>query len=122
MGEQKMRVVEYETTVIQAQRYAEVRKEQAEGEVQSIALRNVADIAAFNASQLRTAAAFKRVLDVFDGNTDRLLKYMKVRAVRDHSSGKSIVGIRDDIDIKAPATPAPLRDWGSATRRGRDSS
>merc|ERR1712048_59326 len=69
-AEQSMRLVEYQTNVIQAQRYVQVRTQQANGVAQSIHLQNVADIASFNASQMKTLNAFKQVLRMFDGDAD----------------------------------------------------
>eukprot|EP00930_Biecheleria_cincta_P095804 TRINITY_DN87711_c0_g1_i1.p1 TRINITY_DN87711_c0_g1~~TRINITY_DN87711_c0_g1_i1.p1 ORF type:complete len:324 (-),score=61.45 TRINITY_DN87711_c0_g1_i1:34-963(-) len=102
---QTMRLVEFQTEVIQAQRYVQVRKQQANAVAESIALANAAEIKKLNATQLCAATAFQNMLKVFEGDTSQLLKYMKVRAVRDHPSQRSILGIRDDIDVPTP-TPS----------------
>eukprot|EP00440_Ansanella_granifera_P007799 gb/GFBE01008438.1/.p1 GENE.gb/GFBE01008438.1/~~gb/GFBE01008438.1/.p1 ORF type:complete len:313 (+),score=72.48 gb/GFBE01008438.1/:1-939(+) len=98
-AQQRMRIVEYETEVIQAQRYTKVRQQEATGIAESIALKNAAEIQSLNASQICAATAFERVLELFHGDTSELLKYMKVRAMRDHPSSHSILGIKDDIDL-----------------------
>lgn len=97
--QQKMQVVEYETEVIQAQRYVKVQEQQALGLSQSIALTNLADVQSMNASQILTATAFRRILDLFDGDTQAMLKYMKVRAMREHPSERVIIGIKDNVDV-----------------------
>lgn len=98
-AQQSMQVVEYETSVIEAQRYVKVKLQDAEAVKQSIMLRNEADIQSRNASQICAARAFKEVLKLFNGNTTQLLKYMKVRAMRDHPAEHSILGISDNIDV-----------------------
>lgn len=98
-AQQKMRKVEFETEVIQAQRYVQVRSQQATAMAESIALKNSAAIQSLNATQLCAAAAFEKVLDIFGGDSNKMLKYMKVRAMRDHPAENSVLGIRDDIDI-----------------------
>eukprot|EP00928_Gymnodinium_smaydae_P099012 TRINITY_DN9343_c0_g1_i2.p1 TRINITY_DN9343_c0_g1~~TRINITY_DN9343_c0_g1_i2.p1 ORF type:complete len:209 (+),score=55.64 TRINITY_DN9343_c0_g1_i2:419-1045(+) len=104
-AEQNMKRVEYETTVLQAQRYVQVRQQQAAAIAESTRLRNDAEIASFNASQTMTAKAFKEILDAFGGETDKLLNYMKVRAMRDHPSSHAILGIRDDADVQRRLLP-----------------
>lgn len=93
--EQNTRMVEYQTSVIQADRYTQVREQEAQAIVQSIQARNDADIASFNASQMKAVPAFKQMLALFNNDGDALVDYMKVRAVRDHPASQSIVGIRD---------------------------
>lgn len=95
---QQMRIVGYKTQVIQAERYVQVRQQQAQAMVESIHLNNLAAMQSLNATQLFAAASFKRILDVFKGDADKLLKYMKVRAMRDHPAERSVLGIKDDID------------------------
>merc|ERR1711920_493454 len=63
-AKQSMLKVEYETEVIQAQRYTKVRRQQADAVATSIALQNAADVASFNASQICAATAFERVLRI----------------------------------------------------------
>ncbi|CAJ1422692.1 unnamed protein product [Effrenium voratum] len=70
---------------------------------ESIALSNAAAIQSLNATQLLAATAFGEILDLFQGDAAKLLKYMKVRAMRDHPSEHSVLGIRDDIDSAQPA-------------------
>jgi len=101
-AQQKMRRVEFETEVIQAQRYVQVRSQQATAMAESIALKNNAAIASLNATQLCAAEAFQKILELFGGDSNKLLKYMKVRAMRDHPAENSVLGIRDDIDIDPP--------------------
>lgn len=100
-AKQAMLTVEYETEVIQAQRYVKVRQQEADAVASSIALQNVADVASFNASQICAVTAFEKVLRILNGDTAKLLKYMKVRAMRDHPAQHSVLGIRDDIDLPA---------------------
>eukprot|EP00929_Paragymnodinium_shiwhaense_P016860 TRINITY_DN125524_c0_g1_i1.p1 TRINITY_DN125524_c0_g1~~TRINITY_DN125524_c0_g1_i1.p1 ORF type:complete len:312 (-),score=69.66 TRINITY_DN125524_c0_g1_i1:68-1003(-) len=100
-AEQSMNLVEYQTGVLQAQRYVSVRQQQAEAVAQSIMLKNSADVASFNATQLLAADAFQHILSLFQGDADRLLEYMKVRAMRDHPAQNSIVGISDALDAAA---------------------
>mmetsp|Transcript_96789 Transcript_96789/g.273494 ORF Transcript_96789/g.273494 Transcript_96789/m.273494 type:complete len:316 (+) Transcript_96789:123-1070(+) len=103
-AEQSMLTVEYETGVIQAQRYVKVRMQQADAKAKAIALKNSADIASFNASQMLTLSAFEAILNVFDGDAAQLLDYMKVRAMRDHPAEHSILGIRDATDFTSQTT------------------
>jgi len=103
-SQQQMRLVEYETEVIQAQRYVQVRKQEGTAIAESIKLKNDADIMSLNASQLLAASAFQDIKELFGGDTAQLLKYMKVRAVRDHPSEHSVFGIKDDIDLKPVPT------------------
>jgi len=98
-AEQVMRRVEFETNVIQAQRYVKVREQEAEAVVQSIMLRNQADIASFNASQIRSAQAFVEILNLFNGDAQQLLAYMKVRAMRNHPQEHTVLGIKDTVDV-----------------------
>lgn len=95
LAEQHSRTVEFETLVIQAQRNLQIRQQQASAAVEAIHLQNDAYISAFNASQMKTSEAFAVVLDAFEGDTDQLLEYMKIRALRDHSSDKTMIGISD---------------------------
>lgn len=98
-AEQTTKIVEFKTGVIQAQRYVKVQEQQAEAVAESIRLRNMAEIQSFNASQSLAAEAFKGILSNFGGDQEKLLAYMKVRAVRDHPASNSILGIRDDADV-----------------------
>merc|ERR1712194_522734 len=79
------------------QRYVQVRKQQAAAVAQSIGLKNQADMASFNASQVCQSTAFRKVLTLFQGDVPKMLEYMKVRAMRDHPAGNSIIGISDDV-------------------------
>mmetsp|Transcript_103496 Transcript_103496/g.183859 ORF Transcript_103496/g.183859 Transcript_103496/m.183859 type:complete len:310 (-) Transcript_103496:77-1006(-) len=99
-AQQQMRIVEYETEVIQAQRYVQVRKQEGTAFAESIKLANDANVMSLNASQILAASAFQQVLELFKGDTAQMLKYMKVRAMRDHPSQNSILGIKDDIDLQ----------------------
>lgn len=103
-AEQSMLKVEYETEVIKAQRYLQVREQQASAAQESIKLRNMADVNSFNATQLLAASAFQEILELFKGDTAKLLSYMKVRAIRDHPAGNTVLGIRDDVDLARPAS------------------
>lgn len=107
-AEQHARVVEFETLVIQAQRNLQIRLQQANGAVESIRLENDAYISAFNATQMKTSDAFAEVLDAFGGDTDSLLEYMKVRALRDHASDKTMIGIADNVDSKGVGSAGRL--------------
>merc|ERR1711879_355988 len=77
-------LVEYQTGVLQAQRYVSVRQQEADAVAESILLQNNADIASFNATQLQATDAFASILGLFNGDVDKVLEYMKVRAMRDH--------------------------------------
>lgn len=92
-AEQNSTRVSLATQLMQAQRRTKVKANKATGLAQSVMLENAADIKQFTATQEKAADSFHAVLGQLDDNQQDLLDYMEVRALRDHPSGKSLIGL-----------------------------
>lgn len=100
MAEQNSTRVSLETELMQAQRRTQVTFNRAEGQSESLLLANAADIAQFKATAMKSADSYAAVLGQLDAKKDELLKYVEVRALRDHPSARTVVGL-DSITAEA---------------------
>lgn len=92
-AEQNSTRVSLQTQLMQAQRRTKVKANKASGFAQSVMLENKADIQQFTATQEKAADSYAAVMGQLDSNQQDLLDYMKVRALRDHPSEKSLIGL-----------------------------
>merc|ERR1719491_1118722 len=93
-AEQNSTRVSLETQLMQAQRRTKVKANKASGFPQSVMLENKADIEQFTATREKAADSYAAVMGQLDSNQQELLDYMKVRALRDHPSEKSLIGLK----------------------------
>lgn len=94
MAQQQARCVEYETKVIQAQQQVKVLETQGDAAAQSVLLANDAYVQQLNASVVRQAQAFRALqVGAFAGDPKALLRYMQIRAMREHTQGRTVVGL-----------------------------
>mmetsp|Transcript_20628 Transcript_20628/g.59754 ORF Transcript_20628/g.59754 Transcript_20628/m.59754 type:complete len:333 (-) Transcript_20628:1-999(-) len=93
MAEQNATRVSVETELMQAERRTRVTMNRAEGEAESVLLANAADIAQFKATQMKSADSYAALLGKLDSKKDDLLEYVEVRALRDHPSAKTVIGM-----------------------------
>lgn len=92
-AEQNSTRVQLETQLMQAKRRTKVKANRATGLAQSVMLANKADITQFTATQEKAADSYSAVMGQLDDNQQELLDYMEVRALRDHPSEKSLIGL-----------------------------
>jgi len=92
-AEQNSTRVQLETQLMQAKRRTQVKANRATGVAESVMLANKADIAQFTATQEKAADSYSAVMAQLDDNHQELLDYMEVRALRDHPSEKSLIGL-----------------------------
>lgn len=92
-AEQKQNRVAYETTVIQAEQKVQVLVNQAEAEAASILFQNDAYCRQYRVTQDLQREALTRVMSSAEWQAPQLLEYLKMRAVREHPSGKTTMGI-----------------------------
>lgn len=92
-AEQNSTRVQLQTQLMQAKRRTQVKANKASGFAQSVILANSADIKQFTATQEKAADSYAAVMKQLDENAVDLLDYMEVRALRDHPSEKSLIGI-----------------------------
>merc|ERR1719203_447495 len=95
-AEQQSTKVSLETELMQAKRRTQVKANMANATAEALLLANGADIAQFTANQEKSADSLAAMLKQLDGNQQDLLNYMEVRALRDHPSAKSMVGLTLD--------------------------
>jgi len=93
LAEQNSTKVQLETQLMQATRRTKVKANRATGLAESVMLANKADITQFVSTQEKAADSYSAVLDQLDDKQQELLDYMKVRALRDHPSEKSLIGL-----------------------------
>jgi len=92
-AEQNSTRVTLQTQLMQAQRRTKVKAERATGFAESLMLENRADIKQLLVTQEKAADSYAAVLHQLDDNQQELLDYMEVRALRDHPSDKSVIGL-----------------------------
>lgn len=92
-AEQNSTRVSLATQLMQAQRRTKVKANKASGLSQSVMLDNTADINQFTATQEKAADSYAAVMEQLDENQQDLLDYMEVRALRDHPSEKTLIGL-----------------------------
>lgn len=103
LATQEMKKVEFETGVIQAQKSVEITMQQAAARKRTIELHNDAFVAQYNTTYILAAQGFQEVRKSFGGDNEKLLEYLKVRALRDHSSARTIVSLKSPSDKTPPA-------------------
>lgn len=62
----------------------------AQAEAQAIQLINEAEGKAFNYTQSKQVMALKNLADSLEMNNTQLIEYLKIRSLRDKTSGKSL--------------------------------
>jgi len=105
---QEMKRVEFETGVIQAQKNVEITLQQAAARKRTIELHNEAFISQYNQTYINAAEGFKKVRAAFQGDNEKFLQYLKIRAIRDHPSERSIVSLEPSTK-KSPSSSPPGR-------------
>jgi len=91
--EQSRNTVAFETRVLQAEQQVYVLQHQAEAEVQSIQVKNDAYCRQFKLTQGLQATALKELTGASSWNSEQLLSYLRIRAVREHPSDKTTIRI-----------------------------
>jgi hypothetical protein len=100
-AQQQSLLVEYETKVIQAKRTVEVLEQEGQANARSVQLANDAYCEQLNASVALQAEAYHKMLKTtFKGDTLALLRSMHIRAMRDHTSGTTIINDPTNLNIK----------------------
>jgi len=89
--EQQAQIVAFKTTVIRAQQHAKVVKVRAEAQAASVMVKNSAFCSQYRFTQSLTAKGYKEILSSADWNRTSLLDYMRIRALREHPSSKSLI-------------------------------
>eukprot|EP00397_Hematodinium_sp_SG-2012_P035565 GEMP01038271.1.p1 GENE.GEMP01038271.1~~GEMP01038271.1.p1 ORF type:complete len:312 (+),score=39.68 GEMP01038271.1:223-1158(+) len=90
---QEMRIVEFETGVIKAQKNVEIVMQEAYAQKRGIELQNDAFVAQYNKTQILTAAGFQAVRRAFGTDVHLFLDYVKLRSLRDHPSKRTTFAI-----------------------------
>jgi hypothetical protein len=93
-AEQQSTRVALETALMQAQRRVNVRANEGEAYGKSVMLANSADIQQFVAMQEKTADSYSGVLKALDSKESNFLSYVEQRALRDHPSDKTTLGLK----------------------------
>lgn len=89
--EQKTKTVTFKTRVLQAEQDVKVLVNQAEAEAASIKATNKAYCKQYKVTQDLQTSAFSQLAKTSDWNAAQLLHYMRIRALRNHPSDKSMV-------------------------------
>jgi regulator of protease activity HflC (stomatin/prohibitin superfamily) len=92
-AEQNSTRVSLETQLIQAKKRTQVKWEKGEAEAAAVMLDNTADIQQYLAMQHNSADSYAAVSDELGAKEQTLLEYMQARVIRDHPSGKTMVGL-----------------------------
>jgi hypothetical protein len=92
-AEQQSTRVALETSLMQAQRRVKVKNNKGDAYAQAVMLANDADIKQFVAMQEKTADSYGGVLKALDSKEANLLGYVEQRALRDHPSEKTTLGL-----------------------------
>jgi len=92
-AEQSQNRVAYETRVLQAKQGVLVLQNQAEAEAASILAANDAYNRQYSVTQGLQSEALKRLKASAGWNSEQLLEYLRIRAVRDHPSERTMVKI-----------------------------
>lgn len=93
IAEQNSTRVSLETQLMQARRGTQVAANRGEAEAAAVMLANTAEVTQYNATQRKVADGYSGVLEALGSRTAALLDYMRVRALRDHPSQRTVVGI-----------------------------
>jgi len=100
-AQQQSLLVEYETKVIQAKRTVEVLEQEGQANARAVQLANDAYCEQLNASVALQAEAYQTMLKTtFKGDVNALLRSMHIRAMRDHSSGTTIINDPTNFNLK----------------------
>lgn len=89
--EQKTKTVTFKTRVLQAEQDVKVLVNQAEAEAASIKATNKAYCKQYKVTQDLQTSALSQLSKTSDWNAAQLLHYMRIRALRNHPSDKSMV-------------------------------
>lgn len=89
--EQKTKTVTFKTRVLQAEQDVKVLVNQAEAEAASIKATNKAYCKQYKVTQDLQTSALSQLAKTSDWNAAQLLHYMRIRALRNHPSDKSMV-------------------------------
>lgn len=91
--EQKTNRVSYQTTVLQAEQAVKVLQNQASAEAASILAQNEAYCTQYKVTQQLQSDALKDIVEASGWSTPQLLDYLRIRAVRDHPSDKTMINL-----------------------------
>jgi len=89
--EQRAEIVGFETIVLQAKQHAKVIEIGAQAQARSVMVNNDAFCEQYRYTQELTAKGYKDIMSNAKWNRTFLLNYMRIRALRDHPSDKSII-------------------------------
>lgn len=89
--EQEAQIVAFKTVVLQARQHAKVVKIRALGQAQSVLAKNAAFCEQYRYTQGLTAKGYKDIMSSASWNRTSLINYMRIRALRNHPSDKSII-------------------------------
>lgn len=89
--EQKRKTVGFETTVLQAEQQVRVMLNQAEAEVQAVNAKNDAYCRQFSYTQELRADSLGKLMKASAWKPKQLLEYMRIRAMREHPSDKTMI-------------------------------
>jgi len=92
-AEQQSTNVSLQTKLMQATRRVKIRKNKGEAYSQSKMLANAADVKQYVTAQEKIADSYSDVLRALDSKEDNLLAYVQARALRDHRSDKTTLGL-----------------------------
>lgn len=92
-AEQQSTNVSLQTKLMQANRRVKIRKNRGEAYSQSKMLANAADVKQYIAAQEKIADSYSGVLKALDSKEDNFLAYVQARALRDHRSDKTTLGL-----------------------------
>lgn len=89
--EQKTKKVTFQTKVLQAEQEVKVLKNQADAEASAIMAENEAYCKQYKVTQNLQSSALKKLVKVSGWDSKQLLEYLRIRAVRDHPSDKTMI-------------------------------
>jgi regulator of protease activity HflC (stomatin/prohibitin superfamily) len=92
-AQQDQNRISYETTLLQAGQQVKVLNQQAEGEAASIHAQNDAYCRQYKLTQTLQAKALTQVAHASTWSPTELLEYLRIRAVREHPSEKTMIRI-----------------------------
>eukprot|EP00933_Yihiella_yeosuensis_P022611 TRINITY_DN17792_c0_g1_i1.p1 TRINITY_DN17792_c0_g1~~TRINITY_DN17792_c0_g1_i1.p1 ORF type:complete len:298 (-),score=38.97 TRINITY_DN17792_c0_g1_i1:65-958(-) len=91
--EQKTKKVTFQTRVLQAEQEVKVMQNQAEAEAASIMAQNDAYCRQYKVTQNLQSGALGKLVETSGWDSTQLLEYMRIRAVRDHPSDKTMINL-----------------------------
>lgn len=92
-AEQNSTHVSLDTQLMQAKRRTKIKLNKGEAVAASTILAVNADIAQYNATQIKSANGYSGIISSLGGKEQDLLAYMQARVLRDHASEKTTIGL-----------------------------